>query len=643
MPRSKPIPPEVPVTHLTWQIPPMLTLLQVIHHSRLGDIDAIRRLERLLEARNTTSEIVEVVFGCLAAYPVPVISTQASRHILKTVVGARPSAYLRALWKIISFGTAELPDDVQTVMVQHLRQSGDTVFSWARLCLQNDLPCVPEDKEAHGSSARRHAYLYQARMLQVLLRLDGGLDGTYAKIMLSSPALVDLLLELWLAEERRDRTGTLVCRMVDVKAPLGCNIIDLANRVLSDEHREVFLTRCNGLGKCTQFSQALVDRVVHGWDQSSIPIMGWVRSLCDLTSISFRLCNAHRYFRRSLSQMGFLTILSSHLEDAAKGISEKEEMRFLAYQIIPALKTLLQLSQTDTTPSRIRNNWERLKSGRFLDAVVHCALLLQGDGHYEDEIAGVLSIFHDMRRYASLPRLFGDTKLPDLPVEGLARCPSLVQPWSTLVVAHGRVHRARSALESRPAVYFCDYVLCAIRRSGIELASVPKQGEIGMNIISTNARTHGKSMKRRASHTWYTHDLRAEQAALLEAIYANMAENMRGEPGTILSFDCRSMDISAKWCTIESAWDVSNNDGSYSKHLQHRYDALFHACQANSFPSDWRLAECLFPPLGGEASIRMISLLKPVEEGYRTMHCIANYSYLDSTLPDETVHCRNLL
>ncbi|KAJ3523512.1 hypothetical protein NMY22_g11410 [Coprinellus aureogranulatus] len=243
MPPSKPIPP------------------QLLHMAGQGDVTSMRRLGVLLEPRNSTPDILNVIFNCLTAHPVPLINTPASRYILKNVVGARPGACLGALWSIVDSG-GDMKPDVKEALIEHMFESGDCVFGWMRLCLQHEIHCVPDDRFKKKPASRMDIYLFQARMLLILRSCD----ERYAGVMLASRAHLDLFLELWLAEDHRDQSGG-VYRMLDTTSMFPCETIQLADKILSNEQsKELFLSHFDSRRRCDEFSIALVDRLKRGWE-----------------------------------------------------------------------------------------------------------------------------------------------------------------------------------------------------------------------------------------------------------------------------------------------------------------------------------------------------------------------------------------
>ncbi|TEB27152.1 hypothetical protein FA13DRAFT_1794971 [Coprinellus micaceus] len=217
MPRSKPIPPQI---------------LQMVEQ---GDLPSLRHLERLISPGNVTEEILATIFKCLTSHPVPVASDWVNELVLKTRVGSRPSACLCVFWKIFDLisrqgGTSKL----EPTLLKHLLESDDMLLE--------------------GYSPRANRYLTVAHHLLMLLKLD----EDYRAVMLSSTAFINLFLELWLVEDRRDRSGKLIWRMVNSKDFFGCSIIDLADTILSDStSQEFILKRCVTAQQCDLFSRAL--------------------------------------------------------------------------------------------------------------------------------------------------------------------------------------------------------------------------------------------------------------------------------------------------------------------------------------------------------------------------------------------------
>ncbi|KAJ3523353.1 hypothetical protein NMY22_g11475 [Coprinellus aureogranulatus] len=629
MPRSKPIPPEV------------------IRLAGNGDLDAIRRLGRLLDATNATPEIVEAIFKCLATFPVPVISTPTHKYILKNMVGARPSACLIALWKIV-WRRKELTQPVRLAAVKYLRESGDSVFGWSRVCVQNGLSCVPEDMNMAGPAARRHAYFFQAKMLRHMLRLDGDVDSDFALHILSSPALIDLVLELWLAEDRRDTTptGTLVCRILDTSMHTGCDIIFLVHVAITFDHsRDVFLARLKDRKQRTEFCLALADRAKHRWDvKAGDNVVGWVQSVCDLVGVSWDLCHDNPLLGRTFTRARVLGPLSYQVAQIAKQLAANDKLHSLVGRVVSTLLSLVYLALGDKLFQNLRRNWKDLGRGYFLEALFYTASSLRsGEGQNAKSIS---SLIEHVARHMAFPRLFGECTIADLLPEKLSRVPTLIQPWELLLQAHDTAKKAMTSLKGRPSVYFCDYLACAL--TGKELEALPYEcaGCHSMVYCSSECqrRDWDKHHRRECqearllyqgqfefiSGSWCYHQIRGDHAAMIATIYADLPGVERYDQSMNFPlFSCTSMGSNQGGPYAgDHSEVVSCLDFSKQRYLNHRYATLIEAYSSKAVPFGWRLAQCMFPPLGDEDGIQVTALLKPVSGGFRAVYCTARDHHL---------------
>lgn len=123
----------------------------------------------------------------------------------------------------------------------------------------------------------------------------------------------------------------------------------------------------------------------------------------------------------------------------------------------------------------------------------------------------------------------------------------------------------------------------------------------------------------------YSHETRAGQAAILEIIYED-------EPGREQYNDLAFYPVFNFVHSLEGASRVEYVDNSSywddtmkQSYLLPRFNSLINAYRSACFPSDWRLAECVFPLIGGGGTIHLISLLKPVESSLRTVYCVSRY------------------
>ena len=129
---------------------------------------------------------------------------------------------------------------------------------------------------------------------------------------------------------------------------------------------------------------------------------------------------------------------------------------------------------------------------------------------------------------------------------------------------------------------------------------------------------------------WYSHRTRASQAALLEVIYHEEPSDERYHTRTAYPiFNCSSPETALE--IRKSVGDISGDipspgDARLETFPQTRLNSLKEAYRSGRTPEGWRLAECVFPPVfGDKVPIRLVSLLKPVEAGYKTAYCVALY------------------
>lgn len=135
--------------------------------------------------------------------------------------------------------------------------------------------------------------------------------------------------------------------------------------------------------------------------------------------------------------------------------------------------------------------------------------------------------------------------------------------------------------------------------------------------------------------TLYTHKARASQAALLEVLYAEKVSSRYDDHSVIPVFDFTALDEDRieersyvhHFFGFDTYWSrKSAGQSSFPQtYLRPRLESLVNAYVAGQHPTRWRLAEGIFPQYGSREAVFLTVLLKPEEDGYRTVDCIARY------------------
>ncbi|TEB28329.1 hypothetical protein FA13DRAFT_1735715 [Coprinellus micaceus] len=610
---------------------------EVLRMAGGGEVGALRRLGRLVTPGTATAEILDIIFKHLATVPVPASSSVMSQLLSGTGVGNLPSACMCVFWKILRAGDDPgLKPEIQASLVDHLFELGDVVLGWTRLCLQSGLPTVTDDMlKTDPISPRAKRYLTAAHMLERLL----GLNSDYAVVILSSPAFLD----------RSDHTGSHMYRMLDSRAVFGCPILTVAEKILSDDFStELLLARCGQSEVRQRFASALTDRVLRGWDYDKVPMLGWNQSLKHLLAISVQLSKVDRRFHRILSRTGHLMHLCGGWATFSRCLLVATETKFLVIYLLQSLGTLIDFALHDETSSRVSSNVVQLKLGHYVEALFNATLVL---GRLDSDRDGVrlldsmLSVLRKLGQCMMFPHLFWGLEITNISAEKLAHLPEAIQPWTRLLEAHNRSTKAFTVLETRPAVYICNYLACAL--TGRELGNPAKTCSACASVVYCSVECQKRDWEElhreecprasqvhadlRASRTWYSHEIMAYQASLLEIIYNEECVPELDESRTIYPvFDCVFKDGTLE-VTKEGVGIAERNTPRHwpcpLPPQPRRLDSLLEANRLGIIPSDWRLVEGIFPRTvgGGDdcTTIRLLCLLKPTSDGYRSVYSFA--------------------
>ncbi|TEB28335.1 hypothetical protein FA13DRAFT_1794074 [Coprinellus micaceus] len=309
-----------------------------------GEVEALRRLGRLILPGNATEDILEILFKWITAIPVSISSIQMNKFVSSSGVGARPSVALCAFWKPLHPADhSEMKLEMKLLLIQHLMESGDAVLGWTRVCLQSGPPTVAEDMLNTGPFLpRAKSYLSPGHSLSCLVRLD----KDYTAVVLSSRTFINLCLELRLAEDYCNQTGKLVFRMLDCKAVFGCPTPEMVDKILSnDQSREMLLAHFKNKQQRARFAAALTDRAVRGWHHTKIPMLAWHHSLQLNVSITAHLSNTDPLFRQQFARASHTTQLCARFHEFVTGLPQTDEAKFLLSKAVSGLSTLMQLAR----------------------------------------------------------------------------------------------------------------------------------------------------------------------------------------------------------------------------------------------------------------------------------------------------------
>ncbi|KAJ3521313.1 hypothetical protein NMY22_g12366 [Coprinellus aureogranulatus] len=612
-----------------------------------GDPGALKRLAGLLTPGNVTVQIVELVFKNLTSKPAPHFPFTTSRHrpVLSPTVAANPSASLTALWKLTAW-RKKLKVEVRSVLDERLMECADSVLRWARVCLQSGWPCAFD----HADSGRhtRNPHMGQYFSLAKTLLQFRNLDDDYALALYSSKAFVDLFLELWLTDERCHRTdagGLEFYRMVDTEDDDGCPIVSLADSVLSNsDSRDSLLSQLTDIRICRQFALALTDRVARGWEAESLNLLNWILSLNSIASVTMHLYESSPILCECLTQIGYLPELAAQLASFAETVKDDSPPVYaLVTLLAPALIKLAQLTTMDGLPFSSREIWSQLRTGHYIDALFHSAVLASQEG-YHDHSESILAIVDNMGYWMAYPRVSArmEVNLEIIDVEELASNPEAYELWTLFVHAYARALEAVNILEQRPVVYFCDHLECAL--SGERHAGPSKECGACHAVVYCSALcqkrdwderhrhecNHARALysARVSSHSWYDSKTRASQAALLEIPFAEQCEvgpiprDIRTEYNVL---DCRTLESLDEDSYVEDLAEAISGALFKRTYFRPRLESLFELCRSGAVPEGWALVEGIFHPIGDEEVIRLTALMKPTGNTYHTVYCVHRY------------------
>ncbi|KAJ3539841.1 hypothetical protein NMY22_g4547 [Coprinellus aureogranulatus] len=295
MPRIEPIHPESLIPD------------KVIQGATRGEIVHLEVLRRIILAspRSVTPEVVDILFGNLAARPVPP-SLRLNLHFANVAFSAlAPALCLSLFWNVTQNDQSMTPQ-VKDAVGRNLVEYGSVLCRWVRYCLRTGHPCLPTEELGDNSSKEEQdRYPAQARLLLHLLRLD----ATSSQALLSSNAFIELFLELWSGEY--ERYGGRIFRAMDLSTEAPCPIVLLAATVITNGlSREIFLQRFCSKRACDEFTSALVDRATWDRDDSRIcSIAGLAKSLVILFRMTKILWYSNDGYRIRLRKSGFLANL----------------------------------------------------------------------------------------------------------------------------------------------------------------------------------------------------------------------------------------------------------------------------------------------------------------------------------------------
>ncbi|KAJ3520956.1 hypothetical protein NMY22_g12517 [Coprinellus aureogranulatus] len=597
---------------------------QLLHRVERGDVESIRRIGELLNPGNATPEVVELIFRVLAAYPTKLVSGPRG-FLVRTV--------------------ATLGPEVRQPLMMRLLDMRDSVFGWSRICLQHELPFIPQVVTGKARPTRLDLYLSQAQILLQLLA--SGED--FSLEMLTSPSFADLFLELWTAEENPDSTDTDSHRMVDSVSD-ACPIVDLLTKIAFDDHgRDNLISQCNRTVQSDEFGIALIDRITSGWEREPISFFGWIGSMNQLIRSALALRTSSSRLHKILARNGYLAQFASELNAYVRTMDETPDLRRLLALAISPLLGLAQLALQGEAHSRMCTSWGELQSGEYLSALL---LASSGIGNEENRDAKyLLAVITKTRENMAYPREFGKGTIPRLEIEKFAHLPELTRSWNLLIDAHNTAATALKRLQVRPLVYFCDNLPCAL--SGKDITEAPKECSGCSSVVYCSEKCQREDWERlhrhecgharelhaekRRSDTWYNHEIRASQAALLEVIYEATLNDGIYDSGKVYPiYDCVLLpSISGDVC-IDGTGKNYFDDPLLQTYLRPRLDCLMKMYAGRDVPPGWRLAVGIFPMLGslavarGESPIQLTVLLKPeaCTGGFKTVYCISRYREL---------------
>ncbi|KAJ3540106.1 hypothetical protein NMY22_g4445 [Coprinellus aureogranulatus] len=588
--------------------------------------------------------MIDVVFEGLTASAVPAIRDPRTNLPFVALAGARPSLSLILFWKIIGTdGGAKL--DIKTTLIRNMTEHGNMFFRWSAFCLRCCHRCLPEDMFPNPSEAKlfTERYLLQARLLLKLLDVDAGLS----QFILCCDDFLELFLQLWSKEKSID--GPLVSRIVDPTGDYACPIVRLAQRIMANESsKETFFRRCGTKKHCVDFTDAIVDRVNWGNDVPNYNMAGWIETLMGILEVTEVLWSSSERYSRRLREIAFLMQFSCAWDAVTTAIVKEAGCRSEFLFLLKPAFSLMAMAFNAPSHSAIRQNWKWLDTGDFWKSFFPAIACVCKNGTTWRAISP--AIFSTQGPLLAHPKL--------IPYRGWADS-SIVKPVERVELQrwNGYVDALQMAQKAGAFCYPCDNPLCSRPVASRDKESTKRcQGCSSVAYCSVECQAenwkamHKRECKpareyydvRKADGTLYGLNTRASQTGLVATAYAQ-----KSDP----TFDCRSIipifDFtkmhrgsvargSYRHCLTgaDAYWDrKSTLPLAFGQtFLRPRLESLIHAYKEGAYPHDWRIAEGIFPSITGPKSVHLTVLLRPAEDGFQSVYCIARDRQVQSNI-----------
>ncbi|KAJ3529313.1 hypothetical protein NMY22_g9046 [Coprinellus aureogranulatus] len=640
------------------------SLHQRLSWARQGDLAALKDLQKSVKVENVTPTMVDIVFEGLTAKPVPAIRDPRTNMALVALAGTRPALSLDLFWRIAGTNIAARPD-TKDALIRNITEHGNMFFRWSAFCLRCNQPCFPDDmfQNPNDSVVRPKRYLLQARLLLKLLDIDTSLS----LCILTCDDFLDLFLQLWNEGVSLPDPLERVSRVMDTTDEYACPIVQLAQKIMADDaSKEAFLQQLETKKCSVKFSDATLDRVNSPDEGRTYNMAGWMETLMGILEVAEILWSSSEKCRRRLHGLAFLMHFSHAWNDVTTTLVKKAGHRSDFLILLQPITGLMVMAFNGRSHSTIRRNWQWLNMGEFWGTLFEALASVCKD---EATWGPAAPVAYMTRALLAHPMLIPYPTCAD----GSIVKPSFdevdVQRWRGYASAFEMAQDAKAAVERRlPAErYLCDNPACTrptastkeehakecrgcssvaycsiecqvadwktMHKNECERARKYYDGLSSATHFKLGRLADGMNKATKEGGTLYGLKTRASQTALVEIAYARRTASDASSLSAISVLDFTAMHQgSVNGRSYEhhlsgagAYWDrESTSPSSFGQSfLRPRLKSLMNAYTRGALPSGWRVAEGIFPSITGPKLVYLTVLLKPVDEGFRSVYCVA--------------------